>query len=160
MLIRKGNKTNVTANFTEEEYFNAAFGDVGNSFELSTNTIIGGQIIRDYFGNPMKVNATFRTVAHEKAQGRSGNGQHPNKRAIDYGFIGANREETMLKYHQEILTKGTLFKKLRAAGISGFGLYDNFLHIDSRTNATMYRDEFGAYNIWDDRITTKKKSQR
>lgn len=148
MLIKKGSSEQLTTNFNESEVYNASFGGA-ESFNLSDKTLLAGQIIRDYFGVPMRVNSSYRTVAHEIAQGRSGNSQHAKGKALDFSFLGSERENTLLKYHQEILNKGPLYNQLKQVGINGFGLYDTFLHIDSRATPA----------FWDNRITTKKKLQ-
>lgn len=156
MIIRKGNKSNVSKNFTEAEYFAASFGTSSiNEFDYSDKVIEAAQVIRDFFGVPMRVNATYRTVEHEKKQGRSGNSQHTKKIAGDFAF--SDDGNTLLKYHQEILNKGELYKQLRAAGINAFGLYDNFLHIDARSGGNQPDATYGSYAFWDNRITTKKK---
>lgn len=156
MLIRKGSNEQLTNNFTEKEIFNASYGGV-DSFTISDKVLLGAQIIRDFYGVPMGVNSSHRTVAHELAQGRSGNSQH-TKSALDLRFLEDN-EKYLLLYHQDILSQGPLYKKLRAAGITGFGLYDTFLHIDPRTERMSESDEFGKLETWDNRVTTKKKFQ-
>ena len=153
IVIRKDNPTKVTANFTEAELHNASYGYNGGSFGMDERVINAAQIIRDYFGVPATVNSTRRTKAHELLQGRSGDSQHVYGFAIDLDFP----EEILLRYHQEILLKGNLYHQLRVAGITGFGLYDGFLHIDTRTNG-IYSDEYGKFTDWDKRVTTKKKA--
>ena len=144
VLIRKDSPNKVTNNFTEAEIHNASYGYGDSSFMISQTVLNGGQIIRDYFNNPALVNSSRRTKAHELAQGRSGNSQHVYGFAIDLDLP----EEILLRYHQEILLKGDLYQQLRAAGINGFGLYDGFLHIDTREVLT----------VWDNRVITKKKA--
>ena len=153
VLIRKGENSKVTADFKEKEYFNASYGITGDSFLMDEKVIQGGQIIRDYFDVPGEVNSSFRTRSHELLMGRSGNSQHVLKRAVDYDYP----EAILLKYHQEILNKGALYHLLRKAGITGFGLYDGFIHIDSRINKAARVDQYGNYAFWDKRVTTKKK---
>lgn len=161
MLIQKNNSGYVTNNFTHKEYFNAAFGlskDV-DSFELSDKTISAGQVIRDYLGVAMIPTATYRTPAHDIKKGRSGKGTHTRKIAIDYDFVdeaAAVNEAALLRFHQEILNQGPLFQKLRALGVTGFGLYDGFLHIDSRPEGGKQKDQYGTYALWDERTYTKK----
>ena len=155
MNIRRNSTNKVAKNFTESEIFNASFGTTGiNSFDFSDKTITGAQIIRDYFNEPLRVNASYRTVQHELKKNRSGQGQHPKKTALDLSF---QNENTNLKYHQEILKKGELYNLLREAGINGFGLYDNFAHIDSRAGGNQPDNINGNFAFWDSRVTTKKK---
>ncbi len=160
MLITKGNTTPIFpgANFTQAEIYNGSFGHVGNSFNMSDKTLQAAQIIRNYYKVPFKVNASLRTAAHDISKGRSGTGTHTKGMAIDIAPT-TNKEAILVDYHNQILTQGPLYQQLRLAGIGGFGLYDTFLHIDSRT-AGSKKDNLGSYSLWDQRITTKKKSQR
>jgi hypothetical protein len=158
ILVRKGNTSKVSNNFTEKEVYDASFGEVGDAFEISDITIRGWQIVRDYFGVPIKLTASYRTKEWDISKGRSGNGQHPKRTAIDGAFIGSNADETQLKFHAEIENKGNLYKALRDAGITGIGLYDNFNHLDSRDGGGKQSDEYGSYAFWDSRTWTKKKS--
>jgi len=159
MIIREGNTKNVSENFTEKEYFNASYGtDNMTSFDYSSSVVLAAQIIRDHFNIPMKVTSSYRTPEHDKSKGRSGTGQHTKKRAGDFAFLDSGN--TMLMYHQDILNKGALYQKLRGAGINGFGLYDNFLHIDARESGNQVDPKNGSYAIWSKRVTTKKNFQR
>jgi hypothetical protein len=156
MIIRENNTNKVSNNFTEKEYFDASYGTGSISqFDYSNSVIQAAQIIRDHYGVPMKVTASYRTPEHDRSKGRSGTGQHTKKTAGDFAFLDGGN--TLLMYHQDILNKGSLYQKLRNAGINAFGLYDNFLHIDSRSSGNQPDSNYGSYAFWDNRITTKKK---
>jgi hypothetical protein len=157
MLIKKGDTGGASNNFTKSEYWNARFGNINESFELSNSVIEGGQIVRDFYGKKMKPTASYRTPAWDKSKGRSGTGTHTRKLAADYKFLES--KEVIKDYHQQILTKGLLFRRLRAKGITGFGLYDTFIHLDARPEGGKQSDDFGTYALWDDRTYTKKKAQ-
>lgn len=161
-LVRKGNTNNLTKNFTEKEVFDASFGTENlSSFEISKKTLDAYQLIRDYFNVPMKLTATYRTKEHDISKGRSGTGAHPQRIGIDAVFLKDNTDN-LLKFHAEVDNKGNLYKELRKLGINGIGLYDNFIHLDSRTKANnlpmSISDEFGSLSVWDNRTWTKKKS--
>ncbi len=155
MRIHKNYNIKVSPNFTEKEYYSASFGTDGSAFEYSDAVIKGGQIIRDYFGVPMKVTASYRTSAWDKSKGRSGTGQHTKRTAGDFAFLD---DETLFKYHKEILERGALYQALRQAGINGIGLYDNFLHIDSRATGNTPDSNYGNFAFWDNRTWSKKKT--
>lgn len=159
MKITKGDTSLIFtgANFTKDEIYKGHFGDVGNSFDFSEKTLYGAQAIRDYFGESLGVNASYRTREHDISQGRSGNGAHPRGLAIDLDPSGETASNIILLYHQEILTKGELYHQLRKLGITGIGLYDGFIHIDSRPEGGKQTDQYGTYAFWDNRVTTKKK---
>ncbi len=142
MILYKNSNRQITKNFTEKELFSKS-PDAPDSHDLSDRAINGIQIIRDYFGVPVYVTSTYRTEQHNKSIGGASNSQHLKSTAIDGTF---KDDAIMAKYHAEIESQGPLYQKLIAAGILGFGLYDNFFHIDSRAVATPV--------VWDNR---KKK---
>ena len=161
-LVRKNNLTKVTPNFSEKEIFDASFGTENiDSFSISKKTIDAYQLIRNYFNVPIKFTATYRTKEHDISKGRSGTGAHPQKIGADAVFLKDNTDN-LLKFHAEVDNKGNLYKELRKLGITGIGLYDNFIHLDSRSSANnlpmSITDEFGSLSIWDNRTWTKKKS--
>lgn len=157
--INENGTSQLTANFSEKEVWDASFGTDGvmAEFDIDKEVVDAWQIVRDYFGVPIKFTATYRTKEWDLSKGRSGNGQHPKRTAIDGAFVGPKAEETQLKFHAEILQKGELYKALRQKGITGIGLYDNFNHLDTRVEEGKQKDDFGSYAFWDSRATTKKK---
>lgn len=162
MIINKGNNTPVFpgANFTQDEIYRAHFGTIGDSFEFSDITLRGAQIIRSFYGIPLVVSASYRTPQHDISKGRSGTGTHTRKLAIDLDPKGSKADDMLYDYHKQILTKGPLYHELRKAGITGLGLYDGFIHIDSRPEGGKQKDEYGTYAFWDNRIEKKKAYQR
>lgn len=159
MIINKGNTTPIFpgANFTQDEVYKASYGTNGEPFSISDATLKGIQLIRSYYGIPFLISASYRTPAHEKSKGRSGTGTHTKGLALDIDPTGEKQEDVILDYHQQILNKGPLYQQLRAVGVNGFGLYDNFIHIDSRSGGNQPDAQNGSFALWDNRITTKKK---
>lgn len=155
MRIHKNRQDKVSNNFTEAEIYNASYGTNGEPFEYSDAVIRGYQIIRDYYRIPVKPTATLRTSSWDKSKGRSGTGQHTKGTAGDGVFL--DNGDTLLAMHQDILNKGPLYQALRKAGINGFGLYDNFFHIDSRPGGNQQDTANGSFAFWDNRTWTKKK---
>lgn len=123
---------------------------------LTDEVILGLQVIRDYYKVPILINSTARTPAFQKKLGGGANSQHVSKKengylssAIDLSFQKDPDRKYLKDYHYQILKKGNLYNLLKSAGIKGFGLYDNFIHIDGgqRQNEA----------LWDNRATTKGK---
>lgn len=86
--------------------------------------------LREKAGIPLVLNSAFRTVAHEKARGRSGNSAHTTRNAVD---IRCN-------------TSINRFKILRAAFILGFtriGGAKTFIHVDR--SETLPQNVFWTY---------------
>lgn len=85
------------------------------------------QKFRDIVGVPVTINSAYRTESHNKAVGGSPNSQHVLGRAFDIRITkGLNRA----KIHEAA----------KAAGFTGFGDYNSFVHIDT-----------GAARSWDRR---------
>ena len=150
--LHRNSDNQIIPNFTERQLFSTS-PDAPDTHELSTAVIIGLSIIRQHFGLPMRRNSSYRTPIHNAAIGGVSDSQHVLKKAIDADFID-NPDFNIERYSAEIDSKGTLYAKLRLAGITGIGLYDNFLHIDTRNNKFNSSDEFGQFAFWDNR---KKK---
>ena len=141
--ITKGDTSYISANFTAAELYSKS-PDAPNSHYLSDEVIKGAQIIRDWVGEPVYINSSYRTAAHNASIGGASNSQHLVGNALDLSFKTENAKNLVIN---DIATKGQLYQKLKFNAIRGFGLYDNFVHIDSRTATNPV--------IWDNR---KKKS--
>ena len=144
MILTKGNKNKVSENFTENEFFSKS-SDIGNTHYFDENLILAAQLLRTHFNTPMRVNSSYRTIKHNNSVGGAKSSQHLLGTAVDLSFI--NNENALLTVHQEILNKGALYDRLKQLGINGFGLYDTFVHLDTRRNNA----------FWDKRVVTKKK---
>jgi len=163
-LITKGGTTQLTTNFKESEMQSGSWGkgflDAAESFDLSDNTINALQIIRNHYNVAIFINSTGRSPQHNMAIGGASKSKHlfsetsPNVLAIDWRFqdqntAGSAGNIASIDYYSQVKNKtGVLYNQLVSAGIKGFGLYDNFNHIDSRSQTSV--------SVWDN--STKKKS--
>jgi len=156
MIIKKGDTRNVTPNFKANEFYSTS-PDAPNEHYISDEVIEAAQYLRTYFNTPVNVNSSFRTPKHNAAIGGASRSQHLKGTALDLSF--PNNPNALLILKQDILNEGEIFTKLYSIGIHGFGLYDNFQHIDSRPNAYgNTKTKNGAnYTTWDRRVTSKKK---
>ena len=91
------------------------------------NAIEVAQLVRDFLKSSVTPTSIFRSVAHDKKQGRTGNSQHNKAFAIDL-----KGEEISKRLRVAIETKNTFYEQLRDLGVNGFGLYDSFVHLDFR----------------------------
>lgn len=151
------------ANFDVNEFHPNASPAMSNqsgfpaTFYLNEVTIKGVQAIRTYYNVPVRVNASGRTKKHNKAIGGSDGSKHllgqyrgataDHVEACDVDFFNIPDEVNLLKdFHYQVLNDGPLVQELRNMGIKGFGLYDGFIHIDTRD---------GSETVWDERVSTK-----
>lgn len=121
MAILKFNKTSKTE--LEENFKAYEFSCKGKgccSKTLIDEKLVGFlQKIRDNFGVPVKINSAYRCASHNKAVGGSKNSFHLKGQAADISVQGAAPIK-VAQFAEKI-------------GIKGIGLYDNFVHIDTRS---------------------------
>lgn len=78
------------------------------------------QQIREHFGKPLHITSGYRCPKHNEAVGGTANSLHTKGMAADFVISGIKPLE-IAQYAEQI-------------GINGIGLYDNFVHIDTREN--------------------------
>ena len=135
-LYKKGIATKICDNFNSTE-----FDCHGNG--CCSKTLIDSQLvdllqkIRNRFGCAVTINSGYRCAAHNKAVGGAAGSYHTKGQAADIAVKGVKPAE-VAKYAESI-------------GIKGIGLYDNFVHIDTRTAKSFWysskqerRDTFGG----------------
>lgn len=109
------------------------------------------QLLRDALGKAITPTSFFRSYRHEIFKGRDGTSTHVDGIAID--LTGQGLVDLVL---EALETKNDLYKKLRALGVNGFGVYKkkNFVHLDLGPTNFM-----GGHRYWngDDDKELKKK---
>jgi hypothetical protein len=105
------------------------------------------QAIRKHFGKPLTPTSFYRCATHNANVGGAKNSYHTKGRACDFVIEGVKPSE-IAKYAESL-------------GILGIGLYDSFVHIDTRTtkffwysSAEIPRSTFGGTPI---KAETKKE---
>lgn len=155
MRIYKGGIRQLTKNFNEKEIYSKS-SDAPDSHYFSDDTLNGAQIIRDHVGVAVHVNSTYRTQKdNDRVKGGS-KSQHLKGNAIDLDMDQKKLDEVKKDFRR----RGPLFKKLRAAGINGFGLYSGFIHVDSRPEGGLQSDEFGTYAYWDKESSSEDQKKK
>lgn len=86
------------------------------------------QLIRDEVGKPVHINSGVRCGPHNKAVGGKPSSYHLLGKAADIRVAGMS-------------TEALYAIARRIPGLKGFGLYNGFLHVDTRRNRA----------IWDER---------
>lgn len=157
-IIYKDSTEHIRPNFVEKEFFTKD-PDFHIPYHQIDNRVLNAfQIVRDWYEIPVEVTSTFRNESYNKAIGGSPKSQHIRAKAADGKFLGARAAETLEKMRSDIGKRGPLYNKLRQAGISGFGLYDTFFHLDARdTEGDAYNDsdQYGRLSTWN---LSKKKT--
>lgn len=87
--------------------------------KIDTKLVEYLQKIRNHFGKSITINSAYRCAKHNKKVGGSSNSNHTKGQAADIVVSGVKPLE-VAKYAESI-------------GVKGIGLYDTFVHIDTRT---------------------------
>ena len=91
--------------------------------DMHPDTIKRLDLARSISGIPFVINSAFRTVAHEKAQGRAGTSSHTTGRAVD---IRCNTDRNRFLVVNALLT----------AGFTRIGVHKTFIHADDSPKHT------------------------
>lgn len=163
--IKAGDNARISPHFLRSEFYStspaAGFGAVPEHV-LFPQLVAAAEILRLHFNTPWRITSTFRNEAHERAiLKRAGVpyflSQHTKGRAFD-SQPANNSPEILAAIQSDFFSGGDLYQKLRKAGITGFGVYDTFIHLDCRSDEfpAQRRDAFGLVSWWDSRSGKKK----
>ena len=157
ILIKSYDHKKLSKNFHESEIWDARKTDERN-FEFDEKLIKASQILRDELGEPININSTKRDDNGNREVGGKPDSQHLHGKAID---LGNAKLPALL--NEALNTKNALYRKLRNAGINGFGIYpnQNFVHLDTRENGGLQTDNnfgnFASWGNWWENLSQKKK---
>jgi len=156
LTIKRGDNSTVSENFKRSEFYSRS-AYAPKEHDLASILVDAAQLIRDYYGKPVVIKSSWRTSLSNRLTGGAKKSMHLKGCAIDLDI--AHRPSVYDINKQFKARKGELFEKLRALGITGFGVYGNkYVHIDCRRSSDhTYMTErvfFGAFEFWD---KSKKK---
>ena len=114
--LKKSGKTKLSDNFKVREF---ACNDGSNTVLVDQKLVALLQDIRDHFGASVYINSAYRTASYNKKVGGSSNSYHVKGMAADIWVKGVSPEE-VAAYAESL-------------GVKGIGLYDTFVHVDTRT---------------------------
>lgn len=125
------NNPNVSKNFKLQEFVcKCGCGQTMLSFEGVTLL----QMLRDYFGKPVRINSPYRCEKHNKAVGGAKNSYHVKGEAYDIKVEGIHPLEVA--------------KAALVIGFMGVGVYTHngnwFTHVDVRDKKTLWVDVEGS----------------
>ena len=136
---KKNVKVAVSDNFNSNEFYCKGKGCC-SSAKIDGKLVNYLQQIRTHFNAPVTINSAYRCATHNKAVGGASSSYHTMGMAADIVVKGVEPKE-VAKYAESI-------------GILGIGLYDGFVHIDTRSKKSFWyshaqtpRDTFGGVNV-------------
>lgn len=116
-----------------------------NGHDLSDKVIEAIFWLREYYDSEIRINSTARGEIYNAMVGCSRGSYHVKGRAIDFSF---KSEEARAEFEEDIMNQGYAFLNLRKKGISGFGIYKNFFHLDDRESNCRSEDKYGRFQVW------------
>lgn len=133
----KTDKTQLTQNFNITEFHckGKTCGCTETAHDAQLSAYL--QQIRERFGKPLMITSGYRCPKHNASVGGTPNSRHTKGQAADFYISGIDPAE-IAKYAESI-------------GVKGIGLYDYFVHIDTREVKSYwfgqeqeYRETFGG----------------
>lgn len=152
ITIKRGDNSSLSSHFTAAEFFSKS-SNVPASHDFYSELVEAVQFLRNHYGKPWRITSTYRPD--------SAGSQHRECRAVDSQDVASghgNPSPVILDLVSNLLDpKSAIFRKLRQIGITGFGVYDTFVHLDVRTQPGAHTDSFGHFAFWDERSELTKK---
>ncbi len=122
----KGKAVKLTRNFKSTE-FDCKGKKCCSKTPIDIELVGYLQVIRNYFGKAITINSGYRCQKHNKSVGGTANSKHCAGMAADIVVRGIKPRE-VAKFAETI-------------GIRGIGLYDTFVHVDSRTSKSFWKGQ-------------------
>lgn len=120
----KSKATKLSTNFNSNE-FDCKGKGCCKTTKIDTKLVEYLQKIRTHFGKAVTINSAYRCPVHNAAtKNAAKNSRHTKGEAADIVVSGVKPAE-VAKYAESI-------------GVKGIGLYDTFVHIDSRTTKSFW----------------------
>jgi len=141
-MVRKifieNSERKIAPNFKESEFYTKDPNFEGpHIFDATLISI--SQYLRTELASPMRVHSTYRSAEYNATiRGSASKSRHVHGDAIDIGCPAK-----MPALIQLVTEKGPILDHLVRLGIRGIGLYNTFIHLDTRPATTVIR--------WDNR---------
>lgn len=144
MIYPKSTSDKLSASFTSSEFSCKCKNKSCTTTEIDPALVDILQRIRDHFGAEVTINSAYRCKKHNAAVGGAPGSFHMQGRAADIKVSGV-KPKNVAQYAESI-------------GVQGVGLYDNFVHVDTRTKRFLWKGSaqnevstFGSYKNTDEK---------
>lgn len=125
MTFDKTANSQITAHFNSVEFKCKCKNKSCTATEIDLDLVNILQKIRNHFGAEVTINSAYRCKKHNAAVGGANDSFHMQGRAADIKVSGV-KPKLVAQYAESI-------------GIQGIGLYDNFVHVDTRTKRFLWK---------------------
>lgn len=120
----KSGSEKITTNFQIKEF---ACQDGSDTILIDAKLAALLQDIRNHFGKPVVITSAYRTKTHNKNVGGASNSYYLYGKAADIYISGVSPKE-IAKYAESL-------------GVKGIGLYESFVHVDTRTTKYYWNED-------------------
>jgi uncharacterized protein YcbK (DUF882 family) len=124
LTYTKGKSVKLTKNFKSKE-FDCKGKKCCSKTQIDIELVGYLQVIRNYVGKAITINSGYRCQKHNKNVGGTTNSKHCAGMAADIVVKGIKPRE-VAKFAETI-------------GVRGIGLYDSFVHVDSRSSKSFWK---------------------
>ena len=115
----------LTKNFTSREFKSKDGAQMPEDVLCNIKDLADNlQVLRDFLGEPIRINSAYRSPAHNKAIGGVKNSQHVLGKAADIKVKDIETKDLYLII-ESLIIDGQMTD-------GGLGLYDTFVHYDIR----------------------------
>lgn len=167
--IKRNDTSRITPHFRTNEFYSTS-PDAPAEHVIAQPVVSAAEFLRSHFNTAWRITSGYRTSAHELAickreglpSGLATSSQHVAARAFDSQPV-TNRPAIIAQLHADFLNQGPVFIQLRELGITGFGIYDTFIHLDCRDTTKVpakQQDSFGKFAFWDSRESTRNGAKK
>lgn len=137
-MLQKVLDENKIKYFTAPEILNASgtkkYDEIDIPADIFYNIIPTIRVLdelREWYGFPIYLNCTYRSPEHNKKVGGAKNSIHMKFNAVDFSVANKNNLKEIYN-HLNYQDSVHHFLFLPKPGSMGLGLYDTFIHIDTR----------------------------
>jgi len=148
-MIIKNQRNRIATNFFESEFY-CKSEDAPEEHYFDERLVSILDKIRNYYDVRVDINSTFRTKAHQLkiTEGKSDRSAHCLGIAVDFSI---RDDESFSDFIDSVRSRGLWYEILREEGVAGIGLYNSFVHIDTRGDNYPFfthDDKYGRVSLW------------
>lgn len=146
----------ISTHSVAREWFHKDSDNHPDGHEIDDRLISCFEFLRTHYGFALYPGSTVRVPGDPSYNSNSQHAIEKGGKAADFNWSVYNsvaiERDILIRLNYDIDNKGPVFRELIRRGARGFGLYDDFIHIDVRDDGSMNQNFEGiSYAFWDNR---------
>lgn len=141
-------KRKIAEHFKENEFYSKS-EDAPEQHYFDKRLIRIASQIREFYECPVHITSTFRTKAHQMQISGTERSAHCLGIAMDFVI---SEDMAFIHFVDSLRDREFWYDVLRNNGIAGIGIYDSFVHIDTRSDESYpyfnNEDKYGKVSLW------------